>query len=72
MIFGAGKKNQFSGVIIFKLYAFDVIPNECDETNTSKRLFLYGFDVRFVKKSFRKNFLERFFYKIFFNVTIFL
>ena len=32
------KKNQFSGVIILELDAFDVIPNECDETNNVKAI----------------------------------
>ncbi len=32
------KKNQFSGVIILQLDAFDVIPNECDETNNVKAI----------------------------------
>ena len=30
MVFGVGKKNQFSGVIILQSATFDVIPNECD------------------------------------------
>ena len=30
------KKTRFSGVIILQLDAFDVIPNECDETNNVK------------------------------------
>ncbi len=32
------KKNQFSGVIILQLDAFDIIPNECDETNNVKAI----------------------------------
>ncbi len=32
------KKNKFNGVIILELDAFDVIPNECDETNNVKAI----------------------------------